>query len=207
MSVVWIKTDRENNIHSIYCDGRVIDDSNQIHNEDNCKIKQFSIGNNSILIGTVGSTYSCDYLTNHIYEELSNEFIQNILNLIREPQTISKAEELLNEMVENILCKKFLNNKEDFFPSIVLSINGNLFFGQSYSFSTLTEDGSDCYKFLIEYKNINHIECGSGAKYVKTILEYDKDADPQKILDVTASLITSVNNHLFKLENINYGNK
>ena len=39
------------------------------------------------------------------------------------------------------------------------------------------------------------------------ILEYDKDADPQKILDVTASLITSVNNHLFKLENINYGNK
>ena len=68
MSVVWIKTDKENNIHSIYCDGRVIDDSNQIHNEDNCKIKQFSIGNNSILIGTVGSTYSCDYLTNHIYE-------------------------------------------------------------------------------------------------------------------------------------------
>ena len=58
-----------------------------------------------------------------------------------------------------------------------------------------------------EKKNTNHIECGSGTKYVKTILEYDNNADPQKILDVTASLITSVNNHLFKLENINYGNK
>jgi len=204
MSVVWIKTDKENNTHSIYCDGRVIDDSNQIHNEDNCKIKQFSIDNNSILIGTVGATYSCDYLTNHIYEKLSNEFIQNILNLLKDPQTISKAEELLNEMVENIMHKKFLNNKEDFFPAIVLSINGNLFFGQSYSFSSLSEDGSECYKFLIEYKNINHIECGSGTKYVKTILEYDNDADPQKVLDVTASLITSVNNHLFKLENIKY---
>lgn len=204
MSVVWIKTNKENKTHSIYCDGRVIDDAYQIHNEDNCKIKLFSIGNNSILIGTVGSVYSSDYLTNHIYEELSNEFIQNILNLLKDHQTICKAEELLNELIEKVLQKKFLNNKEDYFPTIVLSINGNLFFGQSYSFSTLTEDGSDCYKFLVEYKNINHIECGSGAKYVQTILEYDNDADPQKILDVTASLITSVNNHLFKLENIKY---
>ena len=204
MSVVWIKTNRENRTHSIYCDGRVIDGSYQIHNEDNCKIKQFSISNNSILIGAVGSSYSCDYLTNHIYEELSNEFIQNILNLLRDPQTISKGEELLNEMIEKVLQKKFLNNKEDFFPAIVLSINGNLFFGQSYVFSTLTQDGSKCYRFLIEYKNMNHIECGSGSKYIQTILEYDSDADPQKVLDVTASLNTGVNNHLFKLENIKY---
>lgn len=204
MSVVWIKVNKENNTHSIYCDGRVIDDSNQIHTEDNCKIKQISIGNNSILIGAVGATYSCDYLINHIYEELSNEFIQNILILLKDPQTICKAEELLNEMIEKVLQKKFVNNKEDYFPAIVLSINGNLFFGQSYSFSSLAEDGSECYKFLIEYKKTNHIECGSGAKYAKTILEYDNNADPQKLLDVTASLITSVNNHLFKLENIKY---
>ena len=71
-------------------------------------------------------------------------------------------------------------------------------------FSTLTQDGSKCYRFLIEYKNMNHIECGSGSKYVQTILEYDNDADPQKVLDVTASLNTGVNNHLFKLENIKY---
>ena len=204
MSVVWINVNRENKMHSIYCDGRVTDRADQICNEDKCKIKQFSIGNNSILIGDIGDTYSCDYLTNHIYEKMSNEFIKNILNLLRDPQTIIKAEELLNEMIENIMCKKFLNNKEDFFPVIVLSINGNLFYGQSYVFSSLTEDGSKCYKFSFEYKKINHIECGSGAKYVKTILEYDNDADPQKILDVTASLITSVNNHLFKLENIKY---
>lgn len=204
MSVVWIKVNRENKTHSIYCDGRVIDDFNVIHNENNCKIKQFNINDNSILIGTVGSVYSCDYLTNHIYEELSNEFIQNVLNLLKDPQTICKAEELLNEIIEKIMRKRFLNNKEDFFPVIVLSINGNLFFGQSYCISTLTEDGSGYYKFLSEYKNINHIECGSGDKYVKTILEYDNDADPQKILDVTASLITSVNNHLFKVENIKY---
>lgn len=107
MSVVWIKTNRENRTHSIYCDGRVIDGSYQIHNEDNCKIKQFSISNNSILIGAVGSSYSCDYLTNHIYEELSNEFIQNILNLLRDPQTISKGEELLNEMIEKYYRRSF----------------------------------------------------------------------------------------------------
>ena len=50
MSVVWIKTDKENNTHSIYCDGRVIDDSNQIHNEDNCKIKQFNILNTNLYL-------------------------------------------------------------------------------------------------------------------------------------------------------------
>ena len=206
MSVVWIKVNRENKTHSIYCDGQVTTCEGEIRDDSRCKFNLLKIENRNILIGATGTGYNCDYLLAHLHEELTNIVIENILNLLKSPLTIRNAEEILNDIIEKIMQQKFKNNKINYYPSIILSIDGYLFQGNGFNFSDMAEDENQYYRFAISYRNKNHIECGAGWMEIKALLEYDNNADPQKILNITASIEDSVNNNLCKLENIKYKN-
>ena len=227
MSVVWIKVNRENKTHSIYCDGRITKTNGEIVEENKCKFAQVNIDGKNVLIGATGYTIHCDYIKNHIYEAFNDKTIQEVkekyyplfdfgrqinsiddlLSLTEDKNYIGYVEEFLKHIFYKIFDKKIKNHKEDCLPYIILSINGYLFKAESYNVKEFTEENEDYYELFFRYKQSNHIECGSGSPQIQAILEYDINTDPQKALNVVSSIDNCVNNHLFKLENILFENE
>ena len=213
MSVAWIKVNREKHTHSVYCDGQVTNGDYIVMN-NYCKFNHIKVNSYDILIGTSGETLICEYTRNHIEDVMNDQVskdvngctIQDILDTLSDPTQVSLAlEKLANIFYTLYEGRVDVRTHENGFPYIIFSINGYLFYGQAYAYDTNDEDQlKHDFLFQLEYITEDFAVTGSGADVIRYILSYDLNADPQKILNITSSYCTGVNNILTKLENINF---